>query len=76
MSSPMMISVRRDREVVDGAAVVLGVDDGRRFRGEPREVLARGQARDVEVGRQEVLSVTGLATLPARIRLAASSKIF
>ena len=42
-------------EIVDRAPVVLGVDDGRRFGGEPREVLARGQARDVEIGRQERL---------------------
>ena len=62
-----------DREIVDGAAVVLGVDDGRRFGGEPREILACVQAGDVEIGRQEGLERDGLATLPARIRLAASS---
>ena len=44
-----------DREIVDRAAVVLGVDDGGRFGGEPREILARGHAGDVEVGRQERL---------------------
>ena len=55
MSSPMTISDAADGEIVDGAAVVLGVDDGRRFGGEPGQILADGQAGDVDVGRQEGL---------------------
>ena len=50
-----MISVAADREVVDRAAVVLGVDDGGRFGGEAREILAGVQPADVEVGGQEGL---------------------
>ena len=44
-----------DREIVDGAAVVLGIDDGGRLGGKAREILARGQSGDVEIGRQEGL---------------------
>ena len=47
--------VAADREVVDGAAVILGIDDGRRFGGEPRQILIERQAGDVEVRRQERL---------------------
>ncbi len=43
------------RQVVDGTAVVGGVDDGGGFGGEAREVLAHRQAGDVDVGRQEGL---------------------
>ena len=35
------------REVVDRAAVILGVDDGRRLGGEAREVLRHGQAAEI-----------------------------
>ena len=44
-----------DRQVVDGMAVVLGIDDGGRFGGEPREVLADGEAADIDVGVEESL---------------------
>ena len=44
-----------EREVVDGAAVVLGVDDGRRFRGETGEILREVDLADGEFGRQEGL---------------------
>ena len=37
--------IAADREVVDGAAVILGVDDGRRLGGEPRQILIDRQAR-------------------------------
>ena len=47
--------VAADRQVVDGAAVILGVDDGRRFGGKPRQILIDGQPGNVEVGRQERL---------------------
>ena len=47
--------VAADRQIVDGAAVVLGVDDGRRFGGQPRQILIDGQAGDIEVRRQEGL---------------------
>ena len=43
------------REVVDRAAVVGGVDDRGRLGREPGEILARVQPADVEVGRQEGL---------------------
>ena len=62
-----------DRQVVDGAAVVLGVDDGGGFGGEPREILADVQPADVDIGGRKVFSVTGVAILPARIRSRASS---
>ena len=44
-----------DRQVVDGMAVVLGVDDGGRFGGEAGEILAEGHAADVDVGVEESL---------------------
>ena len=47
--------VAADREVIDGPAVVLGIDDGRRFGGQPRQILVDGQAGDIEVRRQEGL---------------------
>ena len=47
--------VAADREVIDGAPVVLGIDDGRRFGGKPRQILIDGQPGDIEVGRQEGL---------------------
>ena len=43
------------REIVDGAAVVRGVDDGGGFGREAREILADRHAADVGVGRQEGL---------------------
>ena len=52
-----------DGEIVDGASVVLGVDHRRRLGGEPREVLARGQPGDVEIGRQERLQRHGARDL-------------
>ena len=75
MSSPIGDQVAADRQIVDGAAVVLGVDDGRRFGGEPRQILIDGQPGNIEVGGRNVLSVTGVASLPARIRPPASSKM-
>src|SRR4029077_6195527 len=44
-----------DREIVDGTAVVDGVDDGRRFSGEPGEVLTQRQSGDIDLGGQEGL---------------------
>src|SRR5262249_52498411 len=44
-----------DREIVDCAAVVHRVDDGRRFGGKPGEVLSERQTGDVGLGRQERL---------------------
>ena len=44
-----------DRQVVDGVAVVLGIDDGGRFGGEPREILAHRHAADIDVGGEEGL---------------------
>jgi hypothetical protein len=44
-----------DGEIIDRAAVVLGIDDGRRLRGEARQILARRHAGDVEIGWQERL---------------------
>ena len=31
--------VAADREIVDGAPVILGIDDGRRLGGKPRQIL-------------------------------------
>ena len=44
-----------DRQIVDGAAVILGIDDGGRLGGEPGEVLADRHAADVDVGAEEGL---------------------
>ena len=35
------------REIVNGAAIVLGIDDGRRFRREPGEILRHGDAAKI-----------------------------
>ena len=51
--------VAAQRQVVDGPAVILGVDDGGRFGGEAGEVLADRHAADVGVGRQEGLQRHG-----------------
>src|SRR5256885_11119097 len=40
---------------IDGAAVILGVDDGGRLRREPREILADREPGDIDVARQEGL---------------------
>src|SRR5262249_3574739 len=42
-------------EVVDGAAVVLGVDDRGRFGGEPGQILVDGKAGNIRIARQEGL---------------------
>ena len=47
--------VIRSRRIVDGAAVVLGVDDGRRLGGKPRQILIDGKPGDIELYRQERL---------------------
>ena len=44
-----------DREVIDGAAVIGGIDDGGGFGGEAGEILAGRQAGNVDVARQEGL---------------------
>ena len=44
-----------DRQVVDGMAVVLGIDDGGRLGGQPRQVLAHRHAADIDVGADEGL---------------------
>ena len=47
--------VAPDREIVDGAAVIGGIDDGRRLGGEAGQILGDRQARNVDVGGQERL---------------------
>ena len=47
--------VAAHRQVVDGAAVVRGVDDGGRLGGEAGEILADVEPADVDVGGQEGL---------------------
>jgi hypothetical protein len=42
-------------EVIDGAAVVGGVDDGDGFRRKPREIVGDGHVADLLLGRQERL---------------------
>ena len=44
-----------DRQVVDRMAVIFGIDDRRRFRSEPRQVLADRQATNIDVGVEERL---------------------
>ena len=44
-----------DRQVVDGMTVVLGVDDGGRLGGEPRQILAHRHAADIDIGADEGL---------------------
>ena len=39
------------REIVDRAAVILGIDDGGRFRREAREILADCEAAEISVGK-------------------------
>ncbi len=51
----MRIRLRRTDKVVDGAAVIRGVDDGGRFGREPGEILADRQPADVDIGRQKRL---------------------
>ena len=51
----MPIRLRRNDEVGDGAAVVRGVDHGRRLGREAGEVLAGVEPADVDVGGQEGL---------------------
>ena len=51
--------VAAQRQFVDGAPVILGVDDGGRFGGEAGEVLADRHAADVGFGRQEGLQRDG-----------------
>ncbi len=47
--------VAADRQVVDRAPVIFGIDDRRRFGGEPRQVLIERKARDVKIRREERL---------------------
>ena len=47
--------VAPDRQIIDGPAVILGIDDGGRFGGKPRQILIDRQSGDVEVSRQEGL---------------------
>ncbi len=44
-----------DRQVIDGAAVVVGIDDGGGFGGEPRQVLAHRHAADIDIAVEEGL---------------------
>jgi hypothetical protein len=44
-----------DRQVVNGVTVVLGIDDGGRLGGEPRQILAHRHAADIDVGADEGL---------------------
>ena len=67
--------VAADREIIDGAPVVLGVDDRRRFGGKPRQILIDAEPGDVESAGRKVFSVTGVASLPARTSSLASSKM-
>ena len=43
------------RQIVDGAAVILRVDDGGRFRREASEILTERQSADIGIGGQEGL---------------------
>ena len=43
------------RQIVDGASVISGIDDGGGLGGEPRQVLADRQPADVDIGVQEGL---------------------
>ena len=47
--------IAADRQVVDGAAVILRIDDGGRFGGEPRQILVDRQAGNIDVAGQECL---------------------
>ncbi len=47
--------IAADREIVDGAAVIFGIDDCRRFGGKPRQILVDREAGDIEISRQERL---------------------
>ena len=40
-----------DRKIVDRAAVIVGVDDGRRFRGKAREILRNGDAAEIVIAK-------------------------
>ena len=61
-------------EIVDGAAIVLGVDDGGCFRRQAGEILRHGDAAEI-VFAKKVFNVIGEASLPARINCEAMSKI-
>ena len=65
--------VPADGEVVDGAAVILGVDDGGGIGGEAPEILRHGQLADGSSPWKKVLSVIGVARFPAQISFAAWS---
>ena len=57
--------VAAHRQIVDGAAVILGIDDGGRFGGEAGEILRRPSCRRCRVSPRKVFSVTGVAILPS-----------
>ena len=62
-----------DREIVDGAAIVRRVDDRGRLGGEAGEILRTVRPAMSASAGKKVFSVTGEASLPARIRLRAIS---
>ena len=55
-----------DRQIVDRAAIVVGVDDGRRLGGEARQILLH-VTPPRSCSPRKVFSVIGEASLPARI---------
>ena len=52
MSSPIVIRLPAHGEIVDRAAVILGVDDGRRLGREAGEILRDGDAAEVLVAQE------------------------
>ena len=62
-------------EIIDRAAVILSVDDGRRLGRKPGEILRDGDAAEVGIAEKRVFSVMGVTTLPARISCEATSKM-
>ena len=55
MSSPISDQIAADREVVDGAAIIFGIDDRCRLGGKTRQILIDRQSADVDVARQKGL---------------------
>ncbi len=53
-----------ERQVVDRAAIILGIDDGHCFGGETREILRDRQVADLVVGLEEGLDGYGVGRLP------------
>ena len=43
-----------DRQIIDGAAVIIGVDDRRRLGGEARQILRHGDAADIVIAEKSL----------------------